>query len=253
MRTGIIYCYLNPINEKRYIGQTINENSRRSAFKTKELYCTKLNHGGKLSKFDAARKKYGIDTFIYSVLCRIQDDDLEKLHDKLDELEKYYIKKYDTFNNGYNSTEGGFSGKLSDEAKQKISESLKGRPMSELTKQNLTFKDHKHSLETRAIISEKAKERYKDPSKHPMYGKHHSEESKLKNSESRKGKCTGSEHPGSKIIQCFTKSGEFVKEFVCQGEACEWLGRDRRDNAQISKCCNGKAKTAHGYIWKFKE
>lgn len=68
------------------------------------------------------------------MLCRIQDDDLEKLHDKLDELEKYYIKKYDTFNNGYNSTEGGFSGKLSDETKQKISESLKGRPMSELTK-----------------------------------------------------------------------------------------------------------------------
>lgn len=52
MRTGIIYCYLNPITSKRYIGQTIDEKSRRSAFKTKELYCTTLNSGGILSKFD---------------------------------------------------------------------------------------------------------------------------------------------------------------------------------------------------------
>lgn len=69
MRTGIIYCYLNPINEKRYIGQTINERSRRSAFKTKELYCTKLENGGKLSKFDAARKKYGRDNAQISKCC----------------------------------------------------------------------------------------------------------------------------------------------------------------------------------------
>ena len=73
MKTGIIYCYLNPINGKRYIGQTTDERSRRSAFKTKELYCTKLGEGGKLSKFDAARKKYGIDSFVYTVLCKIED------------------------------------------------------------------------------------------------------------------------------------------------------------------------------------
>ena len=82
-----------------------------------------------------------------------------------------------------------------------------GRPMSELTKQNLTFKGHKHSEETKQILSDKAKERYKDPTKHPMFGKHHSEESKRKNSESRKGKCVGIENVKSKAILCFTKSG----------------------------------------------
>lgn len=252
MRTGIIYCYLNPINEKRYIGQTIDERGRRSAFKTKELYCTKLENGGKLSKFDAARKKYGKDTFIYSVLCKIEDDNLELLHQRLDELEQYYIKKYDTFNNGYNSTEGGFSGKLSEETKQKISESLKGRPMSKLTYEKFCLQGHPHTEESKQKISNKAKERYRDITNHPMYGKHHSEESKRKNSESRKGKCMGAENGKSKPILCFTKSGEFLKEFTCQGDACEWLGRDRRDNAQISKCCTGKAKTAYGYVWKFK-
>lgn len=253
MKTGIIYCYFNPINGKRYIGQTVNERSRRSAFKTRELYCTKRGNGGKLSKFDSARKKYGINSFVYTVLCRIQDDNEEILHSRLDDLEKYYIKKYDSFHNGYNSTEGGFSGKLSEETKARISESLKGRPMSELTYQKICLTGYHYSEESKRKISEKAKERYKDPTKHPMFGKHHTEESNRKNSESRKGKCMGAENGKSKPVQCFTKSGEFVNEFVCQGDACEWLGRDRRDNAQISKCCNGKAKTAHGYVWKFKE
>lgn len=57
----------------------------------------------------------------------------------------------------------------------------------------------------------------------------------------------------SKPVLCFTKSGEFIREFACQGDACEWLGRDRRSNSQISNCCRGKAETAYGYIWKFKE
>lgn len=253
MKTGIIYCYLNPINHKRYIGQTMNERSRKNAFKTQDLYCTSSRNGGKLSKFDNARKKYGTDIFIYSVLCKIEDDNIDELKERLNELEIYYIKKFDTFNNGYNSTKGGFSGKLSEETKNKISNSLKGHKMSELTYQKLCLTGYKHTEESKQKISEKAKERYKDSSKHPMYGKYHSEESKIKNSESRKGKCVGSENGKAKSVLCFTKTGVFVKEFSCQADALEWLGRDRKDNSQLSKCCNGKAKTAHGYVWKFKD
>lgn len=40
----------------------------------------------------------------------------------------------------------------------------------------------------RKIISEKAKERYSDPTNNPMYGKKHSEESKRKQSEIKRGK-----------------------------------------------------------------
>lgn len=155
MKTGIIYCYFNPISGKRYIGQTTDERNRRSAFRNKELYCTRLGEGGKLSKFDAARKKYGVDTFVYSVLCKIEDDDEQVLHLRLDDLEKYYIKKYDSFHNGYNSTEGGFSGKLSEETKAKISESLKGRPMSKLTYQKLCLTGYPHTEESKRKISEK--------------------------------------------------------------------------------------------------
>ena len=85
-----------------------------------------------------------------------------------------------------------------------------------------------------------------------MYGKHHSEESKLKNSNSRKGKRIGIDHPSSKTVLCFTKTGKFVKEFVCSREALEWLGKYSRNNSQICSCCNGKIKTAYGYVWKYK-
>jgi len=186
-------------------------------------------------------------------LCKIEDDDIDQLKDRLNELEMYYIKKYDTFNNGYNSTEGGYNGKLSEETKQKISDSLKGRPMSELTYQKLCLTGYAHTEESKKKISDKAKERYQDLANHPMYGKHHTEESKQKISESRKGKCKGSENGKSKAILCYTKSGEFVRKFDSQSDALEWLGKDRRDNAMLSRCCNGKAKTAYGYVWKFKE
>jgi hypothetical protein len=44
--------------------------------------------------------KYGVDNFDFKQLCECPIEEL-------DELEKYFIQKYDTFNNGYNLTLGG--------------------------------------------------------------------------------------------------------------------------------------------------
>lgn len=252
MTKGVIYCYLNPINNKRYIGQTINEKLRKREFETKPLYCTRLSKGGLLTKFDKARQEYGIDTFIYSILHTVEHEDKQIVKNMLNELEIYYINKYDSYHNGYNSTSGGQSYTLSEETKQRISNSLKGRKMSELTYQKLCLTGYKHSDKSKELISILAQERYRDKTKHPMYGKHHSEESKLKNSNSRKGKRIGIDHPSSKTVLCFTKTGKFVKEFVCSREALEWLGKYSRNNSQICSCCNGKIKTAYGYVWKYK-
>lgn len=73
----------------------------------------------------------------------------------------------------------------SEEARRKISEARK-----ELIKAGLikTRSGCRLSDETKAILSEKAKERLTDKTKHPMYGKHMSDEAKKKVAAKKKGK-----------------------------------------------------------------
>lgn len=258
MCRGIIYSYRCVCNNKYYIGQTIDEYHRRCDFRNKEKYCT-LATCNKLSKFDAARKKYGLDKFEYKIIEEIEIEDKNQLKNKLNELEIYYIKEYNSFFDGYNSTEGGHSGKLSEETKIKISKSLFGRKMSELTKRNFTFKGHFHSIETKQKLSDIAKARFLNKENHPMFGKHHSKESKIKNSNSRKGKCVGKENGNCKSINVYDKSLTFLKHFNCIVDGIRWLNLEYNKNVdiyqpgQIVKCCKGKIKTAYGLIWKYSD
>lgn len=113
MYNGIIYKYTSP-SGKVYIGQTIDEKIRRNTFlNPKCLYA-----GGKIDK---ARNKYGPENFTYEILENVKEDDKKKLLDTLNKLEMYYINKYDSFKNGYNSTPGGqFIYIYTDEDKEKI-------------------------------------------------------------------------------------------------------------------------------------
>lgn len=248
---GIIYCYTNLINDKKYIGQTYSEKTRRYSFNCKTTYTTSRKAGGKLSHFDAALKKYGKENFSYNVIQEIEYPTLEELTSQLDILKKYYIEYFDSFNNGYNSTTGGKDGLLSEETKKKIGESLVGRPMSELTREKLTFNGHHWSDEDKKRMSDSAKERFRNKTNHPMYGKHHSEESKRKNSLSRKGKCTGKENKQSKAVIQYTLEHEYVNTFDCIAEALRFLGKNIKQPGSIIKCCKGIYKSAFGYIWKY--
>lgn len=56
-------------------------------------------------------------------------------------------------------------------------------------------------------------------------------------------------HPNkSKTVLQYNRSGEFIREWPSTKQIERDLGFDR---ANISKCCNGKYKTAYGFIWKF--
>lgn len=91
-----IYCIENKINGKKYIGMTKGSIQRR--FKShKEIakYKEKKQHLHK------AMLKYGIENFVIVELD--QADSKEELIEK----EKYWIKKLNTKNNGYNETDGG--------------------------------------------------------------------------------------------------------------------------------------------------
>ena len=93
---GIIYCSTNNLNGKKYIGQTKNTLEYR---KQEHINQAKRKQG---FYFHKALLKYDFD-FYWEVLktCSSQDE--------LDNEEKSYIEKYDTFNShkGYNLTSGG--------------------------------------------------------------------------------------------------------------------------------------------------
>lgn len=102
-------------------------------------------------KFYNAILKYGWSSFIPEILATAETPE------EANALEIQYIEKYSSTDDqfGYNISPGGACSNMSDETREKI--------------------------------SLKAKERYKDKTKNPMYGRHHSEEMKTRLSERRKG------------------------------------------------------------------
>ena len=110
-----IYIITCIITGKSYIGKTIGR-----------LYNRVMTHlNGNAPGCEAlynAVKKHGKENFTWDVLCENMISEL------LPDLEKQFIKEYDTFHNGYNLTEGGEDGKQSPETIQKRTETLKANP-----------------------------------------------------------------------------------------------------------------------------
>ena len=98
---GIIYRFTNQINNKQYIGQSINSkneryNSHKSSYKNK-------NSSEYNSPLHRAFRKYGFENFTYEILAK----DISDI-DTLNQLEIYYINQYNTLiPNGYNVEVGG--------------------------------------------------------------------------------------------------------------------------------------------------
>lgn len=116
-----IYRRYLPLTGQSYIGKTVKTLGQRAGNKEGIGY----TQDGRTSKFAQAIRKYGFSAFISEVL-EITDDP-----EKAKELEKYYIWKYDSINNGFNTLPGGDCGPLGqpmkEEIKKKLSESHKGK------------------------------------------------------------------------------------------------------------------------------
>lgn len=234
-KVGLIYMYTSP-SGKKYIGQTINEKSRKWDHKNRT--------SKKDTKFGAAIRKYGFENLDYTIIIKFQPTfDKIKLKRVLNKLEERYILLYDSRNNGYNLTTGGDSFIHSEESITKMKNIALN--MSE---------DHRKKL------SEAAKERGKlnmdDPEKsqsiinnlskgwHSSTNK--SEETKKKMSNSKKNK------------KCVLRIGENeeVLEFdsiESAAKSIESVAKQKTKANRISECCNGKEKSAYGYVWMFKD
>lgn len=138
MFKGIIYKYTSP-SGKIYIGQTVDERKRRRRF-------LNLNEDYAGDKINNARKKYGPENFEYEVIERVECETRQDLIDGLNDLEVYYVEKYDTFRNGYNMSIGGEGS-----SGYKMTEEQRERHIHRMLTNN-PFKGRKHTEETKKMI-----------------------------------------------------------------------------------------------------
>jgi len=92
---GIIYLGVNNVTQKRYIGATTHDLTKR----IREHYDAALTSKGSL--FTNELFLYGVDKFNFEII------DTASTTDELAQKEIYYIQAYNTFENGYNSDRGG--------------------------------------------------------------------------------------------------------------------------------------------------
>jgi group I intron endonuclease len=213
----LIYKLTNTVNGKAYVGLTTRTVKHRFT-----QHCRADSVIGK------AIRKYGKDSFTVETLAKA--DTLEEL----EELEIKYIAMYDTFKNGYNLTSGGESGKeLSEETKQKMSESHKGD-------KNPMF-GKKRTGDVKQRISEGNK------------GKKRTDEHKQRISEAHKNKNESEllkeyRQKTSKPVAQYDLEGRLLQIHKSINEAEKTIGGGRKS---IRDVCNGKRNTAGGYIWLF--
>lgn len=230
-----IYEIINVINNKRYIGQSTNINTRFRSHKNK---LRKNQHRNPY--LQNAWNKYGEQNFNFHIIKICNDVEL-------DEFEQKYIEIYNTCNReyGYNIDNGGNSNKhLSEETLEKISEARKRENLSE---------------ETRKKMSDAAKQRcstqeWKQYYHNVLSGRELSEETKNKMSESHLGKHHG-EETRAKIRKATMGDPVMCVElnlvFECAKDAGIQLGIGKTASGPILQCCRGDRKTYGGYHWRF--
>lgn len=147
----IIYKVTNLINNKVYIGKTQNGLNERKKRHLSDARANKYN-----MVFHKALRKYNVDDFVWEILDTVMFSDL------LTDLEKFYIKKYNSkIPNGYNMTDGSGGGWG------------EGRIQWNKGKKNCYTKEHLLKISERM-----------SGEKHWGYGKQRSEETKQKIRES---------------------------------------------------------------------
>ena len=128
-------------------------------------------------------------------------------------IEISLIRQYKSLGMSYNITDGGDGGR------------------------GLHNKRKKMSDETKLKMS-KSRKGLLAGNKNPMYGRHETAPAYGK---------FGKEHPASKKVYQYDLLGNFIKEWDCLSEVQRHLNILV---THITACCNGRQKTAGGYIWK---
>lgn len=228
-----IYIITNLINGKQYVGQTVSGYKER--FRQHCLYANGCYTNGEyVQDIDIAIKKYGIENFKVDIIEQVS-------FDLRNEREKYYIKKYNTFNEGYNRTLGGdFNPMFDDKVRKKHKEICSSKEHRQKQKENaIKLFSEREDIHTK--ITEGNKRAWKNY-----------------NSEKRKQVLKGLTQYNEKRKQkvaCVDENDNIIKEFDSASEACRFTGRDSGEAGNLLKSCNEYIKSGKrrvklfGYYW----
>lgn len=226
-----------------------------------------------------AWNKYGEDAFEFKIIefCEVN---------KLNEREQYWIDYYkcnhSKYRQGYNATDGGEGAYSNQNVKGRIQVN-NGEIQKMIYPNELPIYEEQgfvRGLLPKTIEKINENRNIKYGEEHWNYGKKLSDEHRRNISKSNKGKPSWnkgkhwddehkeklkrslagrkkSEETRRKIIKSkqkpvvqYSKSDEKIQEYISAVEAENKTGIGR---SHISQCCNGKRKSAGGYIWRFKD
>lgn len=223
--TGI-YCIEDIAHHRKYIGQSVDilDRWRRHISELNLGY----HHNDYLQK---SWNKYGYDNFMFTILEECSET---QLNDK----ERFYIEKYNTLdrNYGYNLKDGGQDhNRYADETKERIREAVKA-----------SYDDPNRRL----IQRENALKQWSDPEikkkilgeNNGMYGRHHTEESKRKMGQKKKGRISW--RRDRTPVLCVELDRVFQDATTAGNEMS-------LDSSCILKVCKGSRHTCGGYHWKY--
>lgn len=210
-----IYKITNDINEKSYIGKTLFSIEER--FK-QHCKASKKESLERRHLYNAMRK-YGVEHF--------HIEQVEKCSDNIvNEIEKYWIEYFDTFNNGYNDTLGGDGRSYIDYDLVVENYFIFHNQLEVAKTMGIAARTVRYILKERGVNKKDQKETMKE-----KYGK--------------------------KVSAFNKETNEFVREFSSYGEAAQWLIDNNLTKckfstirAHISEVVRGKRRTAAGFFWK---
>ena len=228
MTTGI-YAIHNKITDKYYIGQSVNIEGR-----LKKHFSDLRQNSHYNSKIQRAFNKYSENAFEVFILdiCR---------KDQLNDQEIFYIKWFNSKNNGYNMTDGG-DGTINivEETRLKLSKSNSG----------INNPNYGNGDKIKGDKNPSKRPEVKEKISKSLKGKKFSEERKYHISESTKGKHLGHNHSEEtklKIsISSIGKPGTTNKKCICITDGNEFsslksAGEFYNINYRfISDCCKNK-------------
>ena len=225
MRTYYIYKAENVDNGKVYIGKTSNFKER----KWQHERCYEKED----CRFHRAIQKHGNNKFNWKIID--EADSLEKAY----ELEKKYIKEYNSFHpNGYNMTKGGAGGSMWN-ARPVVKLTLDGKFVKRYDSAGETKQDGYHASDVLLTC----KEIHKSCKGYLFMF----EDEYLENGARH---YDGSiNYKTTPVIQCDT-NGNFIKEFPSVKLASKETGICR---TTISGAITGEYKSAGGYIFVYKK